>query len=101
MGREGRVILLLEEVECVARVFGGSGHGRRVAAQLQSLLDLRQPTVVMVATTVSPELVLPALRRPGRLGTELALRQPGREEREGDAEVPGRGGETGVHRAHR
>ena len=67
VGREGRVILLLEEVECVARVFGGSGHGRRVTAQLQSLLDLRQSTVVMVATTMSPE----------RLGTKLALRQPG------------------------
>ena len=68
-------VLLLEEVDCL----GGGAAARRVGGQLQALLggssnrsDFKscQSKVILVATTSTPELLSPALRRPGRLSTE-------------------------------
>ena len=71
------VVLLLEEVDCL----GGGAAARRVGGQLQALLggsanrsDLKssQSRVILVATTATPELLSAALRRPGRLSTEVS-----------------------------
>ena len=73
VGREGGAVLLLEEVECLA--------GPRVTAQLQAQLECRGDGVLLAATTTTPELLQPALRRPGRLGREVSLPTPGQDQR--------------------
>jgi len=79
-------VLLLEEVDCL----GGGAAARRVGSQLQALLggsanrsDLKscQSKVILVATTSTPELLSAALRRPGRLSTEVCLTTPGETQR--------------------
>merc|ERR1719430_1396781 len=74
-------VLLLEEVDCL----GGGAAARRVDGQLQALLegstkgsDFKscQSRVILVATTSAPELLAAALRRPGRLSTEVCLTTP-------------------------
>ena len=66
-------VLLLEEVDCLV----GGAAARRVGGQLQILLggsidepDVQHCRIILVATTSAPELLSPALRRPGRLSTE-------------------------------
>ena len=69
-------VLLLEEVDCLV----GGAAARRVGGQLQILLGgsidepdvqhCRRSRIILVATTSAPELLSPALRRPGRLSTE-------------------------------
>jgi len=79
-------VLLLEEVDCL----GGGAAARRVDGQLQALLegstkgsDFKscQSRVILVATTSAPELLAAALRRPGRLSTEVCLTTPGEAQR--------------------
>ena len=70
--------LVLDSAECVA---GGRGRGR-VTQQLATLLDTcRGRGVVVVAVTTCPDSLDPALRRPGRLETEVRLRSPDQEQR--------------------
>lgn len=73
----GRALLLLEDVDCLC----GGAAARRVGAQLQALLESGGEGVVVAATTTSPELLPATLRRPGRLGREVALGTPDREQR--------------------
>jgi len=79
-------VLLLEEVDCL----GSGAAARRVDGQLQALLEgstngphLKscQSRVILVATTSAPELLSAALRRPGRLSTEVCLATPGEAKR--------------------
>jgi len=76
---EGDSILLLEEVDCL----GAGAAARRVGGQLQTLLgeSKSKGVVLLVATTAVPELLPAALRRPGRLSSEVCLTTPGENER--------------------
>jgi len=72
-------ILLLEEVDCL----GAGAAARRVGGQLQTLLgeSKSKGVVLLVATTAVPELLPAALRRPGRLSSEVCLTTPDESER--------------------
>ena len=71
---EGGVLLVLDSVEWAGQ--RGGGRGGRLAAQLSSLLDRRPPGLLVVGLTSQPDLLCPALRRPGRLEVEVVLAAP-------------------------
>jgi transitional endoplasmic reticulum ATPase len=79
-------ILFIDELDALAPARGGaadSGVAERVVAQLLSELDglhHREGVVVLAATNRS-DLVDPALLRPGRFDTVIALSLPDREDR--------------------
>ncbi|CAH1391734.1 unnamed protein product [Nezara viridula] len=60
----------------------GNDQERRVLSTLLSLFDsIRFLPVVIIATTVDPDVLDPALRRPGRLETELEINIPDKMDR--------------------
>ena len=84
------VVVLLDEVDAVARARAGagggegggseSGVGERVVSQLLTELDRAadNPSVAVVATTNRRDVLDPALLRPGRLETHVAVPGPDR-----------------------
>jgi transitional endoplasmic reticulum ATPase len=80
-------IIFFDEIDSIAPTRGGSldsGVTERVVSQilteLDGLEDLKD--VVVVAATNRPDMVDPALLRPGRLDRLIYIRQPGLRERE-------------------
>lgn len=78
-------IVFIDEIDAIARrrdQVEGEVE-KRVVAQLLTLLDgLRdRGDLVVIAATNLPNLIDPALRRPGRLDRELAIGMPNREAR--------------------
>jgi len=75
-------ILFLDEIDAIAprraKVLGDVE--KRVVAQLLALMDglEERGEVVVIGATNLPELLDPALRRPGRFDREIAIRVPGR-----------------------
>ncbi|PSN51845.1 Spermatogenesis-associated protein 5-like protein 1 [Blattella germanica] len=83
----GICVLLLDEIDslCPRRSVGGfTTHQTRVSAQLLSLLEQADVVqgLVVIATTNRPSALDPALRRPGRLETEIHIGVPSENERE-------------------
>jgi transitional endoplasmic reticulum ATPase len=86
--RQGPSIVFLDEIDCIApkreNVVGDVE--KRVVAQLLALMDglaQRQHLVVIAATNL-PNVLDPALRRPGRFDREIAIPIP---DRNGRAEI--------------
>ena len=78
-------IIFLDEIDALApkraQVIGDVE--KRVVAQLLALMDgvVSRGEVVIIGATNMPELVDPALRRPGRFDREITIGSPGREGR--------------------
>ncbi|HUJ25793.1 MAG TPA: AAA family ATPase, partial [Myxococcales bacterium] len=83
--RNAPAILFLDEIDAIAprraKVLGDVE--KRVVAQLLALMDGLQQRgeVVVIGATNLPELVDPALRRPGRFDREIAIGVPDRKAR--------------------
>jgi len=83
--RNAPSIIFLDEIDALApkraKVVGDVE--KRVVAQLLALMDglLQRGEVVVIGATNLPELVDPALRRPGRFDREIAIGVPDRQAR--------------------
>jgi len=83
LASEGGVLLVLDGVENAGGRRGrGKTHQGRMTAQLQALLDTKAEGVVVVGVTSCPEELEVALRRPGRLETDVTIRTPDLRQRE-------------------
>ncbi|PNF38586.1 hypothetical protein B7P43_G03982 [Cryptotermes secundus] len=92
LAQEGVCVLLLDEVDslCPRRGVGGlTPHQARASAQLLTLLDRADQIrgLVVIATTNRPNALDPAIRRPGRLETEVHIGVPTENERQQILEV--------------
>jgi transitional endoplasmic reticulum ATPase len=80
--RNAPSIVFLDEIDAIApkRVQVIGDVEKRVVAQLLSLMDglISRGQVVVIGATNVPELVDPALRRPGRFDREIAISIPNR-----------------------
>ncbi len=78
-------IIFLDEIDALApkRAMVIGDVEKRVVAQLLALMDglVERGEVVVIGATNMPELVDPALRRPGRFDREITIGVPGREGR--------------------
>jgi len=79
----GGAILFIDEIDAVGRRGTGSGHGedysRKVISTLLEAIDgaASREGVVIIAATNYPEVIDPALLRPGRLGRHIHVPAPG------------------------
>lgn len=80
--RNAPSIIFLDEIDAIApkRVQVIGDVEKRVVAQLLSLMDglVSRGQVVVIGATNVPELVDPAIRRPGRFDREIAISIPNR-----------------------
>jgi transitional endoplasmic reticulum ATPase len=78
-------ILLLDEVDSLAPVRGRYVSDLRESITTQVITELERigiaDQVFVIATTNQPEMVDPALRRPGRLDVEIPVQKPNEAER--------------------
>jgi transitional endoplasmic reticulum ATPase len=83
--RNAPAIIFLDELDAIApkRADVAGDVEKRVVAQLLTLMDglSARGDVVVIGATNMPELVDPALRRPGRFDREVPVGVPGREGR--------------------
>jgi len=95
--RNAPSIIFLDEIDAIApkrEEMGGEKQvERRIVAQLLSLMDgLKQRgQLIVVAATNMPNLLDPALRRPGRFDREIEVPIPDRDGREEILEIHTRG----------
>jgi transitional endoplasmic reticulum ATPase len=79
-------ILLLDEVDSLAPVRGRYVSDLRESITTQVIIELERigiaDQVFVIATTNQPEMVDPALRRPGRLDVEIPVQKPNEAERQ-------------------
>jgi transitional endoplasmic reticulum ATPase len=83
--RNAPSIIFLDEIDALApkRAMVVGDVEKRVVAQLLALMDglIERGEVVVIGATNMPDLVDPALRRPGRFDREITIGVPGREGR--------------------
>ena len=83
--RNAPSIIFLDEIDALApkRSVVVGDVEKRVVAQLLALMDglVERGEVVVIGATNMPDLVDPALRRPGRFDREITIGVPGREGR--------------------
>ena len=83
--RKAPSIIFIDEIDAVApkRANVAGEMEKRVVAQLLTLMDglVGRGKVVVIAATNMPDLVDPALRRPGRFDREIAVQVPNRASR--------------------
>ncbi|HSB78714.1 MAG TPA: AAA family ATPase [Candidatus Methylomirabilis sp.] len=83
--RNAPSIIFLDEIDALApkRAMVIGDVEKRVVAQLLALMDglVERGEVVVIGATNMPDLVDPALRRPGRFDREITIGVPGREGR--------------------
>jgi len=91
-------IIFIDEIDAVGRTRGtgfGGGHDEREQTlnQLLSEMDGFQPheEVIVIAATNRPDVLDPALLRPGRFDRHILIDRPGLKERRGILEVHVRG----------
>jgi transitional endoplasmic reticulum ATPase len=93
--RKGPSIIFLDEIDAIApkreQVVGEVE--KRVVAQLLALMDglNRRPNLIVIAATNLPNVLDPALRRPGRFDREIAIPIPDRFGRNEILEIHSRG----------
>lgn len=87
-------ILFVDEIDAVGRIRGaglGGGHDEREQTlnQILSEMDGFQPTeaVIVIAATNRPDVLDPALLRPGRFDRHVAVEKPSKEGRHGILKV--------------
>lgn len=94
-GRKGPSIIFLDEIDAIAprreRVVGEVE--KRVVAQLLALMDglTKRQNVIVIGATNLPNVLDPALRRPGRFDREIAIPIPDRFGRGSILEIHSRG----------
>jgi transitional endoplasmic reticulum ATPase len=93
--RRAPSIIFLDEIDCIAprreRVIGDVE--KRVVAQLLALMDglTQRQNVIVIAATNIPNVLDPALRRPGRFDREIVIPIPDRNGRRSILEIHTRG----------
>ncbi len=93
--RKGPSIIFMDEIESIAprreQVVGEVE--KRVVAQLLALMDglTKRQNVIVIAATNLPNVLDPALRRPGRFDREIAIPIPDRYGRQEILEIHSRG----------
>jgi transitional endoplasmic reticulum ATPase len=93
--RRAPSIIFLDEIDCIAprreRVIGDVE--KRVVAQLLALMDglAQRQNVIVIAATNIPNVLDPALRRPGRFDREIVIPIPDRNGRRSILEIHTRG----------
>jgi transitional endoplasmic reticulum ATPase len=94
-GAKGPSIIFLDEIDAIAPKREGTlGEvEKRVVAQLLALMDglNRRANVIVIAATNMPDLIDPALRRPGRFDREIEIPIPDRNGRLEILEIHSRG----------
>ena len=94
-GRKGPSIIFLDEIDAIApkreQVVGDVE--KRVVAQLLALMDglAKRQNLIVIAATNLPNVLDPALRRPGRFDREIAIPIPDRNGRGEILEIHSRG----------
>lgn len=94
-GRKGPSIIFLDEIDAIApkreQVVGDVE--KRVVAQLLALMDglAKRQNLIVIAATNLPNVLDPALRRPGRFDREIAIPIPDRNGRLEILEIHSRG----------
>lgn len=95
--KEAPAIIFIDEVDSVGRMRGsglGGGHDEREQTLNQILAEMDgfepEQTVVVLAATNRPDVLDPALLRPGRFDSKITLELPRREARQKILEVHAR-----------
>jgi cell division protease FtsH len=87
-------IIFIDEIDSIGRVRGtglGGGHDEREQTLNQILAEMDgfspQESVIVLAATNRPDVLDPALVRPGRFDRRITLDRPGKEAREQILEI--------------
>jgi cell division protease FtsH len=93
----GRAIVFVDEIDAVGRQRGaglGGGHDEREQTLNQLLVELdgftARSNVILIAATNRPDMLDPALLRPGRFDRQIVADRPDLDGRRGILEVHGR-----------
>jgi cell division protease FtsH len=93
----GRAIVFVDEIDAVGRQRGaglGGGHDEREQTLNQLLVELdgfdARAGVILIAATNRPDMLDPALLRPGRFDRQIVVDRPDLEGRKGILRVHGR-----------
>jgi cell division protease FtsH len=93
----GRAIVFVDEIDAVGRQRGaglGGGHDEREQTLNQMLVELdgfeTRPGVILIAATNRPDMLDPALLRPGRFDRQIVVDRPDLEGRRGILRVHAR-----------
>ncbi len=93
----GRAIIFVDEIDAVGRQRGagvGGGHDEREQTLNQMLVELDgfdvRTGVILIAATNRPDMLDPALLRPGRFDRQIVVDRPDLEGRKGILRVHGR-----------
>jgi cell division protease FtsH len=93
----GRAIVFVDEIDAVGRQRGaglGGGHDEREQTLNQLLVELdgfnARAGVILIAATNRPDMLDPALLRPGRFDRQIVVDRPDLEGRKGILSVHGR-----------
>ena len=91
----GRAIVFVDEIDAVGRQRGagvGGGHDEREQTLNQLLVELDgfdvRTGVILIAATNRPDMLDPALLRPGRFDRQIVVDRPDLEGRKGDPARP-------------
>ena len=88
------VLIFIDEIDAVGRQRGaglGGGHDEREQTLNQLLVEMdgfgANEGIIMIAATNRPDILDPALLRPGRFDRQIVVRRPDRKGREDVLEV--------------
>ena len=96
--KAGRSIIFIDELDAIGRQRGfgfGGGHDEREQTLNQILVEMdgfeRDSTTIVIAATNRPDVLDPALLRPGRFDRRIVLDVPDIQDREAILKIHGRG----------
>ncbi|MCH7828708.1 ATP-dependent zinc metalloprotease FtsH [Patescibacteria group bacterium] len=96
--KAGRSIIFIDELDAIGRQRGfgfGGGHDEREQTLNQILVEMdgfeRDSTTIVIAATNRPDVLDPALLRPGRFDRRIMLDLPDINDREAILKIHGRG----------
>ena len=96
--KTGRSIIFIDELDAIGRQRGlgfGGGHDEREQTLNQILVEMdgfeRDATTIVIAATNRPDVLDPALLRPGRFDRRIMLDLPDINDREAILKIHGRG----------
>jgi len=96
--KAGRSIIFIDELDAIGRQRGfgfGGGHDEREQTLNQILVEMdgfeRDATTIIIAATNRPDVLDPALLRPGRFDRRIMLDLPDINDREAILKIHGRG----------
>jgi len=96
--KAGRSIIFIDELDAIGRQRGfgfGGGHDEREQTLNQILVEMdgfeRDATTIIIAATNRPDVLDPALLRPGRFDRRIVLDLPDINDREAILKIHGRG----------